>query len=74
MSSVEIFKNSNPRLTDLTMCRFMLDAGGCQDWPAGRGIYLSVDRQMIVWVNEEDHLRIISLQQSGDLHNVYARS
>ena len=56
------------------MCRFMLDAGGCQDWPAGRGIYLSVDRQMIVWVNEEDHLRIISLQQSGDLHNVYARS
>lgn len=42
-------------------------------WPTGRGIFLSSDRQLIVWVNEEDHLRVISLEKGGDLSSVYSR-
>ena len=60
-------------LTSYSLFRFILGAGGCVSWPAGRGIFLSSDRQLIVWVNEEDHLRIISLNKGGDLPSVYSR-
>ena len=30
-------------------------------------------RSFIVWVNEEDHIRIISMQQGGSLKQVYRR-
>ncbi|KAL1446103.1 hypothetical protein MTO96_044684 [Rhipicephalus appendiculatus] len=30
-------------------------------------------RPFLVWVNEEDHLRIISMQKGGDLKEVYGR-
>ena len=53
--------------------RYILGAGGCMDWPVGRGIFLSSDRQLIVWVNEEDHLRIISLEKGGNLASVFSR-
>jgi len=53
--------------------RFLESAGVNRDWPAGRGIFLSNDKKFIVWVNEEDHLRIISLEQGGDLLSVYSR-
>ena len=56
-----------------SLFRFILGAGGCVSWPTGRGIFLSSDRQLIVWVNEEDHLRIISLDKGGDLPSVYSR-
>ena len=56
-----------------SLFRFILGAGGCVSWPTGRGIFLSSDRQLIVWVNEEDHLRIISLNKGGDLPSVYSR-
>ena len=57
----------------LSFLRFTLGGGGCKAWPDGRGIFLSSDRNLIVWVNEEDHLRIISLEQGGDLNSVYSR-
>ena len=56
-----------------SLFRFVLEAGGCVSWPTGRGIFLSSDRQLIVWVNEEDHLRVISLKKGGDLSSVYSR-
>ena len=53
--------------------KYLKDAKACQHWPEGRGVFLSTDRTLIIWVNEEDHLRIISLQQGGDLGKVYGR-
>ena len=53
--------------------RFLKAAGGYTDWPAGRGIYFNEPKTLVVWVNEEDHLRIISMQQGGDLGAVYKR-
>ena len=46
-------------------------AGMARDWPAGRGAYASKDNRFVVWVNEEDHLRISSTQPGGDLAGVY---
>merc|ERR1719163_2271749 len=34
-----------------------------RDWPQARGIYHNNDKTALVWVNEEDHLRIISMQR-----------
>ncbi|EFN63313.1 Arginine kinase [Camponotus floridanus] len=46
--------------------RFLQAANACRFCPTGRGIFHNDDKTL-VWVNEEDHLRIISLQMSGDL-------
>jgi protein-arginine kinase len=53
--------------------RFLKAAGIDRDWPDGRGIFLSDDRQLVAWVNEEDHLRLISMQPGGDLGAVARR-
>ncbi|KAK3098709.1 hypothetical protein FSP39_022290 [Pinctada imbricata] len=49
------------------------DALGYKDWPTGRGIFFNPKKNFLVWVNEEDHLRIISMQQGGNLAEVYKR-
>lgn len=53
--------------------RFLRDAGGYTDWPSGRGIYFNHKKTFLVWVNEEDHLRFISMQKGGNLGEVYSR-
>jgi len=53
--------------------RFLDAAGLNRDWPSGRGIYHNVDKSFLVWVNEEDQLRIISMQKGGDIAEVFAR-
>jgi len=53
--------------------RFLQAANACRFWPTGRGIYHNNDKTFLVWCNEEDHLRIISMQQGGDLGQVYRR-
>jgi creatine kinase/arginine kinase len=53
--------------------RFLKAAGLNRDWPSGRGIYHNEDKTFLVWVNEEDQLRIISMQKGGDIQEVFAR-
>jgi len=53
--------------------RFLQAANACRFWPTGRGIYHNDAKTFLVWVNEEDHLRIISMQMGGDLGEVYRR-
>merc|ERR1712137_357648 len=53
--------------------RFLQAANACRYWPTGRGIYHNVEKTFLVWCNEEDHLRIISMQKGGDLKAVYNR-
>ncbi|XP_036355558.1 LOW QUALITY PROTEIN: arginine kinase-like, partial [Octopus sinensis] len=48
-------------------------ACGYNHWPAGRGIYHNDSKTFLIWVNEEDHLRIISMQKGGNLSEVYRR-
>nr|BAH56609.1 arginine kinase 2 [Neocaridina denticulata] len=53
--------------------RFLQAANACRYWPTGRGIYHNDKKTFLVWANEEDHLRIISMQKGGDLGEIYRR-
>lgn len=53
--------------------RFLESAGVNRDWPDSRGIFHSEDKHFLVWVNEEDQLRIISMQPGGDIADVFER-
>ena len=78
-----IFRSVNPGHVDtifvqkshgqINQLRFNKGGGGCQHWPHGRGIFISADEKFLVWLNEEDHLRIISMDKGGDLNAIYKR-
>ena len=53
--------------------RFLEAAGLTRDWPNGRGIYHNTNKTFLVWINEEDQLRIISMQKGGDINAVFKR-
>jgi len=53
--------------------RFLESAGLNRDWAEGRGIYHNHDKTFLVWLNEEDQLRIISMQKGGDILEVFSR-
>jgi len=51
----------------------LIAAGMERDWPEGRGIFHNAAKTFLVWVNEEDQLRIISMQKGGDVRGVFER-
>jgi len=53
--------------------RFQDAAGINRDFPDARGIFTSRDKNFMIWVNEEDHLRIISMESSSDISGVFNR-
>merc|ERR1712232_1160419 len=44
-----------------------------RDWPHARGIYHNEEKSALVWVNEEDHLRIISMEKGNNIRAVFDR-
>ena len=48
-------------------------SGGIRDWPDGRGVFHSEDKKFIIWINEEDQMRLISMQMGGDIIGVFDR-
>ena len=44
-----------------------------RDWPEARGIFHNDAKTFLVWVNEEDQLRIISMQPGSDIREVFER-
>uniref|UniRef100_A0A7S3CT79 Phosphagen kinase C-terminal domain-containing protein n=1 Tax=Strombidium rassoulzadegani TaxID=1082188 RepID=A0A7S3CT79_9SPIT len=53
--------------------RFLEACGLNRDWPSGRGIFHNKDKTFLVWINEEDQLRIISMQPGADILAVFTR-
>jgi arginine kinase len=53
--------------------RFLEACNLNRNWPKNRGIYHNKDKTFLVWVNEEDHLRIISMQNGASLFQVFKR-
>merc|ERR1712184_153422 len=51
----------------------LIAAGMERDWPEGRGIFHNEAKTFLLWVNEEDQLRIISMQKGGDVRGVFSR-
>lgn len=54
---------------------YIREAGMFDDWPNGRGAFYNADteKKAMIWVNEEDHMRVICLQKGNDLLEVYSR-
>ena len=53
--------------------RFLEAAGLNRNWPEGRGIFHNNEKNFLVWINEEDQMRIISMQKGGDIKEVFNR-
>lgn len=47
--------------------------GAARDWPHARGIFHNKERTFLVWVNEEDHMRCISMKDGGNVKDVFER-
>jgi protein-arginine kinase len=48
-------------------------SGYHEHWPHGRGVFHNKEKSFVNWVNEGDHVRIISMQSGGDVKAVFAR-
>ena len=59
-----LFVSGDPNLTV---------AGMERDWPEGRGIFHNEAKTFLLWVNEEDQTRIISMEKGGDVKGVFSR-
>ena len=51
----------------------LLSAGMGRHWPDARGIFHNDDANMFVWVNEEDHMRIVSMEKGDDFKRIITR-
>uniref|UniRef100_A0A3Q3FAI9 creatine kinase n=1 Tax=Labrus bergylta TaxID=56723 RepID=A0A3Q3FAI9_9LABR len=60
-------------LFDKPVSPLLLASGMARDWPDGRGIWHNDNKTFLVWVNEEDHLRVISMQKGGNMREVFTR-
>ena len=59
---------SNGNLFQESTGRALLAAAGAgRDWSNNRGIFRADSRKFFVWVNEEDHMRLISMGEGGDI-------
>ncbi|MBW2461212.1 MAG: arginine kinase [Deltaproteobacteria bacterium] len=58
---------------DMSGDKYLSVAGISADWPHGRGMYQSEDGGFIVWVGEEDHLRVMAMERGADLGSVFER-
>ncbi|XP_064169028.1 creatine kinase U-type, mitochondrial-like isoform X1 [Anguilla rostrata] len=51
----------------------MTCTGMARDWPDSRGIWHNKQKTFLVWVNEEDHTRVISMEKGGNMKQVFER-
>ena len=60
-------------LFDKPVSPLLLSSRMARDWPDARGIWHNEAKNLLVWVNEEDHTRIISMEKGGNIGQVFAR-
>lgn len=60
-------------LFDKPVSPLLLASGMARDWPDARGIWFNDAKNFLVWVNEEDHMRIISMERGGNMKSVFQR-
>ena len=53
--------------------KYLQSCGLENDWPEARGIFHNDAKTFLVWVNEEDQLRIISMQNGSNIRQVFER-
>ncbi|KAM4576483.1 creatine kinase U-type, mitochondrial-like [Odontesthes bonariensis] len=60
-------------LFDKPVSTLLTAAGMARDWPDARGIWHNNDKNFLIWINEEDHTRIISMEKGGNMKRVFER-
>ncbi len=60
-------------LFDKPVSPLLTCAGMARDWPDARGIWHNDKKNFLVWVNEEDHTRVISMEKGGNMKRVFER-
>nr|CAB3231433.1 creatine kinase M-type [Phallusia mammillata] len=60
-------------LFDKPVSPLLLASGMARDWPDARGIWHNDKKNFLVWINEEDHLRVISMEKGGNMNAVFKR-
>ena len=60
-------------LFDKPVSPLLTCAGMARDWPDARGIWHNQDKNFLIWINEEDHTRVISMEKGGNMKRVFER-
>ncbi|XP_022104944.1 creatine kinase, flagellar-like [Acanthaster planci] len=60
-------------LFDKPVSPLLLAANMARDWPQARGIWHNNEKTFLVWINEEDHTRVISMEKGGNIKRVFER-
>ena len=50
-------------LFDKPVSPLLTCAGMARDWPDARGIWHNKNKNFLIWINEEDHTRVISMEK-----------
>lgn len=50
-----------------------LASGSFDNWPHGRGVFASADRDLAVWTNRQEHLTIVSVATGDGLGKAYRK-
>ncbi|XP_078286203.1 creatine kinase U-type, mitochondrial-like isoform X2 [Rhinoraja longicauda] len=58
-------------LFDKPVSPLLTSAGMARDWPDARGIWHNNEKTFLIWVNEEDHTRVISMETGGNMKRVF---
>ncbi len=53
--------------------KYLQSCGLEREWPEARGIFHNDNKTFLVWVNEEDQLRIIAMQPGSNISQVFKR-
>jgi creatine kinase len=51
----------------------LLSSGCGRHWPDARGIFCNDAKNFFVWINEEDHMRIVSMEKGDNVHAIFKR-
>jgi creatine kinase len=51
----------------------LLSSGCGRHWPDARGIYHNEAENFFVWINEEDHMRIVSMEKGDNIKAIFTR-
>jgi creatine kinase len=73
MEEYQALVDAHIMFKDMSVDKYLLEAGIASDWPHGRGCYISEDKGFIIWVGEEDHLRIMCMKTGTLLNDVFDR-
>ena len=60
-------------LFDETTSTLISSSRMSRDWPDARGIWKNDDENVVIWVNEEDHSRIVVMEKGANMKRVFTR-